>query len=79
MQTRDVARPDRDGPAGELVRTALVAGSAIFGTLVLIAVFATGIMCWSIHPALGLTVLIPLGWVLARLGTLVLTTRRRTS
>lgn len=71
------ARPERGGLFAGIAHTALVAGSALLASALLIAIVATVSVCWEIHPMLTIGVGIFLAWLLTRLAGLVLCTGRR--
>ena len=84
MQTREKARgvatrarTERGGLFTGIGHTALVAGSALLASLLLIGIVATVSVCWEIHPMLTVGVGIFLAWLLTRLAGLVLSTGRR--
>ena len=89
MQTRERARKvrarrvvagpqsRRTGVLAGFGHTAVVAGSALIASALLIAALAMVSMCWEIHPLLTVAAVIALGWALSRLASLVLTSGRR--
>ena len=84
MQTREEARgvatqarPEHGGLFTGIGRTALMVGSALLASILLILIVATVTICWEIHPILTIGVVIVLGWLLTRLAGLVLSTGRR--
>jgi hypothetical protein len=86
MQTRERAqrvtadlKAGRTGVLAGFGRTAVMAGSALLASLLLIAAVAMVSMCWEIHPLLTVAAVIALGWALTRLAALVLTSGRRSA
>jgi hypothetical protein len=86
MQTRERAqRVDADpqnsrtGVLAGFGQTAVVAGSALIASLLLIVAVAAVSMCWEIHPLLTVGAVVVLGWGLYRLAALVLTSGRRSA